>query len=141
MRANGPLEYKSIEALRSSVVKPQDSDIVMVMTADGLVRELYNYEPNSTEEDDGINIIALYNFPGRFVSLNPEKESFFPLVSGYQTLEYLEPMTTGRVIKYTYEGGAVRYRYIANDKSEDSFFKQFENGIFTGKTATKKIIL
>jgi hypothetical protein len=69
------------------------------------------------------------------------KENWFTLVSGFSSIEKLPDLATGRVMKYTYPGGGIRYRFIANDKSEDSFYTTFNNGVLTGLTATKKIIL
>jgi thiamine biosynthesis protein ThiC len=67
------------------------------------------------------------------------KENWFTLVSGFLLVEKLPDIATGRVIKYTYPGGGIRYRFIANDKSEDSFYTTFSNGVLTGLIATKKI--
>jgi thiamine biosynthesis protein ThiC len=69
------------------------------------------------------------------------KENWFTLVSGFSSIEKLPDLATGRVMKYTYPGGGIRYRFIANDKSEDSFYTTFNNGVLTGLMATKKIIL
>jgi len=69
------------------------------------------------------------------------KENWFTLVSGFLSIEKLPDIATGRVMKYTYPGGVIRYRFIANDKSEDSFYTTFNNGVLTGQTTTKKIVL
>jgi alpha-mannosidase len=70
-----------------------------------------------------------------------EKENWFTLVSGYLSVEDLAPIPTGEVLKYTYQGGAIRYRFIANDDSEDSFYLNYSNGVFSGLVATKKITI
>jgi alpha-mannosidase len=70
-----------------------------------------------------------------------EKENWFTLVSGYLNVEDLAPIPTGEVLKYTYQGGAIRYRFIANDDSEDSFYLNYSNGVFSGLVATKKITI
>jgi hypothetical protein len=75
------------------------------------------------------------------VDKKAEKENWFTLVSGYLTVEDLAPIPTGEVLKYTYQGGAIRYRFIANDDSEDSFYLNYSNGVFTNLVATKKITI
>lgn len=75
------------------------------------------------------------------LNFNELYASWFSLVSGYLTIEDLTPIATGEVIKYTYTGGAIRYRFIATDESEDSFYLNYSAGIFTNLVATKKITL
>jgi hypothetical protein len=75
------------------------------------------------------------------VDKKAEKENWFTLVSGYANVEDLAPIATGEVLKYTYQGGAIRYRFIAYDDSEDSFYANYSNGTFSNLKATKKITL
>lgn len=75
------------------------------------------------------------------VDKKAEKENWFTLVSGYLAVEDLAPIATGEVLKYTYQGGAIRYRFIADDDSEDSFYLNYENGVFSNLVATKKITI
>lgn len=67
--------------------------------------------------------------------------SWFTLVSGYNTIIDLPSITTGDVMQYTYLGGAVYYRFIANDDSEDSFYANYISGDFTTLIATKKLTI
>jgi hypothetical protein len=66
---------------------------------------------------------------------------WFTLVLGSLTIEDLPPIPTGEVLRYTYPRELILYRFIAFDGSEDSFYASFNNGVLTGLTATKKIIL
>lgn len=75
------------------------------------------------------------------VDKKAEKENWFTLVSGYLTVEDLPIIATGEVLKYTYQGGAIRYRFIADDDSEDSFYLNYSNGVFSNLVATKKITI
>lgn len=75
------------------------------------------------------------------VDKKQEKENWFTLVSGYLTVEDLTPIATGEVLKYTYQGGAIRYRFIADDDSEDSFYLNYSNGVFLNLVAIKKITI
>jgi hypothetical protein len=68
-------------------------------------------------------------------------ENFFSLISGYLLLEELPSITTGEVLKYTYTGGAIRYRFIAFDDSIDAFYLNYQNGIFTNLVTTKRITI
>jgi hypothetical protein len=75
------------------------------------------------------------------LNFNELYASWLNLVSGYTNIEDLTPIATGEVIKYTYIGGAIRYRFIATDESEDSFYLNYSAGVFTNLVATKKITL
>ena len=68
-------------------------------------------------------------------------ENFFSLISGYSLLEELASIATGEVLKYTYTGGAIRYRFIAFDDSIDAFYLNYQNGVFTNLVTQKKIII
>lgn len=75
------------------------------------------------------------------VDKKAEKENWFSLVSGYLTVEDLPTIATGEALKYTYQGGAIRYRFIADDDSEDSFYKDYAAGVFSDLVATKRITI
>jgi hypothetical protein len=68
-------------------------------------------------------------------------ENFFSLISGYLLLEELASIATGEVLKYTYTGGAIRYRFIAFDDSIDGFYLNYQNGIFSNLVTTKRITI
>jgi hypothetical protein len=68
-------------------------------------------------------------------------ENFFSLASGFVTIETLSPISTGEVIRYTYQGGATRYRFIANDNSLDAFYRNYEGGVFSNLVTTKRITI
>jgi hypothetical protein len=68
-------------------------------------------------------------------------EDFFSLASGFQSFEKLTSLPTGKVIKYTYEGGAIRYRFIADDKTLDAFYETYEGGILSDLVTTKRITI
>jgi hypothetical protein len=68
-------------------------------------------------------------------------ENFFSLASGFVTVETLSPIATGEVIRYTYQGGATRYRFIANDNSLDAFYRNYEGGVFSNLVTTKRITI
>lgn len=70
-----------------------------------------------------------------------EKENWFTLCTGFLTNEDLAPIATGKVKKYTYQGGAIRYRFIATDGSEDSFYMNYASGALTNLVATRKITI
>ena len=70
-----------------------------------------------------------------------DKENWFTLCTGFLTNEDLAPTATGKVKKYTYQGGAIRYRFIATNGSEDSFYMNYSNGVFTNLVATRKITI
>ena len=75
------------------------------------------------------------------VDKKAEKENWMALATGFLTTEDLAAIATGRVKKYTYAGGAVRYRFIATNGSEDSFYLNYTNGVFSNLVASKKIII
>jgi hypothetical protein len=68
-------------------------------------------------------------------------ENFFSLISGYSLLEELASIATGEVLKYTYTGGAIRFRFIAFDDSIDGFYLNYQNGVFSNLVTQKKIII
>lgn len=68
-------------------------------------------------------------------------ENFFALISGYLLIEELAPIATGEVLKYTYTGGSIRYRFIAYDNSIDGFYLNYQNGVFSNLVVQKKIII
>lgn len=69
------------------------------------------------------------------------KENWFTLCTGFLTNEDLTSIASGKVKKYTYQGGAIRYRFIANNGSEDSFYINYSNGVFTNLVASRKITI
>lgn len=75
----------------------------------------------------------------QLIDTKANKENWFTLVSGFSSIEKLPDIASGRVSKYNYPGGGIRYRFIATDKSEDSFYTTYNNGVLTGLAATKKI--
>lgn len=87
------------------------------------------------------HIATLMKAMAASIDKKANKENWFTLVSGFSSIEKLPDIPSGRVMKYTYPGGGIRYRFIASDKSEDSFYTTFNNGVLTGQTATKKIIV
>lgn len=70
-----------------------------------------------------------------------DKENWFTLCTGFLTNEDLVPIANGKVKKYTYQGGGIRYRFIATNGSEDSFYMNYANGVFTNLVATRKITI
>lgn len=75
------------------------------------------------------------------VDKKADKENWFTLATGFLTNENLPDLTTGSVMKYTYQGSKIRYRFIAFDGSEDSFYINYENGLFSDLVASKLITL
>ena len=64
-RQRGIIEFNSIAELKNTPLQPQDSDFALVMSADGITRKLYNYEPNVVADE--IQNFALDNFIGSWV--------------------------------------------------------------------------
>jgi hypothetical protein len=81
------------------------------------------------------HIATLMKAMSNSIDKKANKENWFTLVSGFLSVEKLPDIAAGRVMKYTYPGGGIRYRFIANDKSEDSFYTAMNNGVLTGLTA------
>jgi hypothetical protein len=68
-------------------------------------------------------------------------ENFFALASGFVTVETLAPIATGDVMRYTYQGGAIRFRFIAYDNSLDAFYETYSGGVFSDLVTTKRITI
>ena len=68
-------------------------------------------------------------------------ENFFALASGFVSVETLAPIATGDVMRYTYEGGVIRFRFIAYDNTLDAFYETYSGGVFSDLVTTKRITI
>jgi hypothetical protein len=68
-------------------------------------------------------------------------ENFFSLASGFVSFENLAPLSTGKVIRYTYSGSVIRFRFISNDKTQDAFYRTYQGGILSDLVTTKRITI
>ena len=101
-------------------------------------RDIGNVANLSTENKS--NLVDAINELKSTIDFLPT-ENFFSLASGFVTQEDLAPIATGEVLKYTYQGGAIRYRFIANDDSLDAFYLNYESGVFSNLVVTKSITI
>ena len=70
-------------------------------------------------------------------------ENFFSLASGFLSFENLTHQTgpEGKVIRYTYSGSGIRFRFISNDKTQDAFYRTYQGGILSDLVTTKRITI
>jgi hypothetical protein len=65
--------------------------------------------------------------------------SWFSLASGFETITAQATTLPGKVYRLDYVGGAIRYRYIATDRSIDGIYVGFSDPTLTGLIVTRKI--